>query len=241
MNSKFYFLLFAVLLIPLFTFAEEKTLYLVGIPGVEMNSDFNTYINALYKLSIAIAALLAVIKIIIAGLKWMLTDLITSKEDAKKDIQGAVLGLLIIIAAVVILNEINPQLTKTQIFIAPSEPMDFSEVSIEKKASDCVGKYGSYAWDSTTNTCKPSEDALKKETGIIERELSCTNAEGKNDNCAYSTALCKSKDGIPSPSYSGTGAIQNWRIICTPTFVKHKCEEGGGVWDTEHALCIKKQ
>ena len=236
MNSKFYFFLLILLLLPLFTFAQDPV-YLVGIPGVDIGSDFNSYINALYKLSIAIAALLAVIKIIVAGLKWMLTDLITSKEDAKKDIQGAVLGLLIIIAAVIILETINPQLTKTQIFLAPPESIDMSGVSIQKKASDCVGQYGSYAWDPINNICNPGQSTTTKDYGILQRELSCTDASGNPDGCAYSRSLCESKGGIPSPSYALTGQVQDWRIICTMKHVINECEEGGGTWNIDKALC----
>jgi hypothetical protein len=88
---------------------------LVGIPGVDnAASNFNQYINQLYFLSISIAALLAVIKIITGGVKWMLTGLVTSKEDAKNDIRSALLGLLLIISAVLILGTINPQLTNLE-------------------------------------------------------------------------------------------------------------------------------
>jgi len=85
---------------------------LVSIPGVDnAASNFTTYINQLYFLSISIGALLAVIMIIIGGVKWMLTDVVTQKSDAKNDIKGALLGLLLIISAFLILNTINPQLT----------------------------------------------------------------------------------------------------------------------------------
>ena len=77
-------------LIPLVSFAQDvgyKTL--VGLPGLKSSAtgevDFDTFINSLYAMSIGIAALLAVIKIIIAGVKYMLTDIITSKEEAKKE------------------------------------------------------------------------------------------------------------------------------------------------------------
>jgi hypothetical protein len=53
---------------------------------------------------------MAVVKIIFAGVKYMLSDLVTSKEAAKKDIRGALIGLLIVLGAVLILNTINPQL-----------------------------------------------------------------------------------------------------------------------------------
>jgi hypothetical protein len=85
---------------------------LVGIPGVPDTTDFNKYINALYALSISVAALLAVIKIVIAGVKWMMTDIVTAKGEAKKDIQGALIGLFVVLAAVLILTIINPNLVK---------------------------------------------------------------------------------------------------------------------------------
>ena len=94
---------------------------LVGIPGVDANTaSIGQYINALYILSISIAALLAVIKIIIAGVKYVLSDVVTSKADAKSDIQGALIGLLIVISAVVILETINPQLRAMSLFLEPA-------------------------------------------------------------------------------------------------------------------------
>jgi hypothetical protein len=41
----------------------------------------------------------------------MYSDIVTQKSDAKRDIQGALLGLLVIISAVVVLTIINPDLT----------------------------------------------------------------------------------------------------------------------------------
>ena len=113
-----HFFIFIILFSPLVLFAQTPQYNpLVGLPGVEgkplsASSDFNTFINALYAIASAIAALLAVIKVIIAGVKWMLTDIVTSKEEAKKDIKGALLGLLIVLSAVLILTVINPNLVK---------------------------------------------------------------------------------------------------------------------------------
>lgn len=69
------------------------------------------FLNGLFTLVIAGAALLVVIKLILAGVQYMFTDLITRKENAKKDIQNALLGLLVILASVTLLNTINPELT----------------------------------------------------------------------------------------------------------------------------------
>lgn len=112
-----------IAVIPTVVLAQTPTGFipLVGVPGLEANNtNIGTYINALYTLSISIAALLAVIKIIIAGVKYMLSDVVTSKADAKSDIQGALVGLLIVISAVVILETINPQLRVFRLIMAPA-------------------------------------------------------------------------------------------------------------------------
>jgi len=84
---------------------------LVGIPGVGDASNFDQYIDALYALSISLAALIAVVKIILAGAKYMLSDQPGDKSSAKDDIRNALIGLLIVIGAVVILNTVNSDLT----------------------------------------------------------------------------------------------------------------------------------
>ena len=85
---------------------------LVGIPGIntQTSASLPGYINALYTAAISIAAFMAVVKIIFAGVKYMVSDIANTKEDAKKDIRGALIGLLIVLGAVLILNTINPQL-----------------------------------------------------------------------------------------------------------------------------------
>lgn len=105
-----YIIIFSAL--PLVTLAQVKYDPLIRIPGVTDTESptFSGYINFLYALSISLAALLAVIKIIIAGVKYMLSDVVTSKGAAKQDIQAALFGLLLILGAYIILNTINPQL-----------------------------------------------------------------------------------------------------------------------------------
>ncbi len=85
---------------------------LVGIPGVtDSTQDLGGYANALYLLSISLAAMLAFLKIVLAGVKYVMTDIVVAKGDAKKDIEGALLGLLLIAGAALLLNTINPNLT----------------------------------------------------------------------------------------------------------------------------------
>lgn len=108
-------LLFAV--IPSFAFAGEGGFVpLVGIPGIDVSRvNLVGYLNALYILCISIGALFAVVKIGVAGAKYSMSDIITDKESAKKDIYGALLGLAILLATYVVLYTIDPRLTNLNI------------------------------------------------------------------------------------------------------------------------------
>jgi hypothetical protein len=110
-------LLVFILLVILPALASAQTVYtpLVNIFGDGTDPSFNNYINLLYSISISLAALLAVVKIIIAGAKYMLSDVSGTKSDAKGEITGALLGLLLIVGAYVILNVINPQLLENDL------------------------------------------------------------------------------------------------------------------------------
>ncbi len=103
-----------LLLLPIVTNAADIKLFQEGIPFLNSANDLNieNYINALYTAAISVAAILVVIKLILAGVKYMFSEIVTNKEEAKNDIKGALFGLIIILGAVTILNTINPNLTK---------------------------------------------------------------------------------------------------------------------------------
>lgn len=123
MKSLPLFLLTLLLWLPLAVLADETSgtvkyaplVVIDGLTNATNGGSFSDYIDFLYGLSIAIAALLAVIKIIVAGVKYMMSSLPGTKGNAKSEIQGALLGLLLILGAYLILNTINPALTKTTV------------------------------------------------------------------------------------------------------------------------------
>ncbi len=116
-------LAFLLLCLPLITFAQEGFVPLVGVPfidNVDVGGTASTrlagYANAFYIAAISLGAVVAVLKIIWAGVKYMLSDVITDKTQAKADIKGALLGLILIIGAVLMLNTISPNITALQAF-----------------------------------------------------------------------------------------------------------------------------
>ncbi len=115
-------ILVSVLFFPATIFAQSSYSTLIDGTPLSDTNDIGQYLNSIYLLAIVAAALFAVVKIIIAGVKYMLSDVVTSKEDAKKDIRTSLLGLIIIISAVLILNTINPNLTDFDLkFIKPEK------------------------------------------------------------------------------------------------------------------------
>jgi hypothetical protein len=229
-------LVFIVLLLPVVALAQYKPL--VGIPGVDPNADFNAYINALYTISIGIAALLAVIKIIIAGVKWMLTDIVTSKQEAKSDITNATIGLIIVIAAVLILNVINPNLTTTSVFVSqinerapsvtPTEsagpPLNPGEEQVSlpntpESEQNCTDPQGQYrgTWYETNNAdngwCVLPEGSISVKGDDVTCAKDTSSATGYN--CDEAKATCEASGGSWRDTKSSfAGAIQDNKIDC---------------------------
>ena len=88
---------------------------LAGIPGLTTTrlNDLNLpgLLQTLYKLAITVGALIAVFQITLAGFKYMGSEVITSKEEARNDISSSLLGLLIILSTALILKTISGDLS----------------------------------------------------------------------------------------------------------------------------------
>lgn len=156
-----------VLVAPTLIFAQNTPTSLINLPVSPQPGEngFSAYINLLYALSISAAALLAVIKIIIAGVKYMLTDVVTSKGDAIREIKGALLGLLLIIGAVLILTVINPKLLDATLEFDP-QPMP--DVAVAQPTVVSVGPGG--ASPSNPNA-RPVEEFAISSYGDIQQNL----------------------------------------------------------------------
>ncbi|MFT7507144.1 MAG: hypothetical protein ACI92I_000283 [Acidimicrobiales bacterium] len=180
--------------------APNEFVPLVGIPylvvpqGEELG--LGNYINALYKISISVAAFLAVVKIIFAGVKYMISDIVPTKEQAKKDIRGALLGLLIVIGAVLILTTINPQLTGLDalqkipgfsVKTGAHEGRSADQIRIEemcKSTFGCSKDVCGFVDDSIYDTCK--EDCENDKNGVFTPSLLpggvCTYVGNEREN-----------------------------------------------------------
>lgn len=145
------------------------------------------YVQALYKIAIAAGAILAVLMLMYAGAEYMFSDLITSKQTAKNRIQNALLGLLIILAAVTLLNTINPELTNVQV-IGKGGTVTIRGNSTNTE-DDVFGKGSTITLSEIEDICSGwvFRDAECEANGIKNLESRCTYVGGtfRKDSDTY--------------------------------------------------------
>lgn len=107
-------------LFPALSNAQYTYTPLEPIPGFSGATDFPAFIVALYKFGIWTVGIAALLMITIGGFMYLTSAGNTSKMDSAKGvITDALIGLIIALAAYLILYVINPDLVKVQISFSP--------------------------------------------------------------------------------------------------------------------------
>ena len=203
---------------------SEGFVPLVGIPGLDKEPDFNSYVNALYALAISVAALIAVIQIVIGGAQYMMDDLITHKSAAKERIKNALIGLLIIIAAALILTTINSDLTHLNIN-APQINLDNTKPTTTpwsqcEEGISCVILYCE-GWIFDGMEIKEGETDVDACRRVCQEdyfgEFSAHTVSPKSSTCKYDPVIASS---------------------CNPQNSWNCCEDVNSYeWDSAHQRC----
>ncbi|MCI0542782.1 hypothetical protein L0Y69_03475, partial [bacterium] len=107
-----------LLILPLVAWGQGYEL-LAPFDGSGESPSLSVYLIALFQMLLGAAVILAVIMIVIGGIQYMGSESIFSKEDAKKRIGGAMLGLLLAFLSYIILQAINPGLLKAGFSLVP--------------------------------------------------------------------------------------------------------------------------
>jgi hypothetical protein len=109
--------LFSLTALPVFAQGSGQFIPLLpDLPIVNDGSNLPTFINGIFRLTVGLAAILAVIMIVIGGFRYMMTESPFTMGDAKGQIADALIGLLIVLASILILRTINPELVQLDVF-----------------------------------------------------------------------------------------------------------------------------
>ncbi|MBI4135952.1 MAG: hypothetical protein HY481_00140 [Candidatus Vogelbacteria bacterium] len=90
-----------------------------GVVNRETVSSLTEYLSIIFPTLIALAATLAIIMIVIGGLEYIFSMVPGKKEEGLKRIKEAIWGLVLALAAYLILKTINPDLVTLR-FVIPS-------------------------------------------------------------------------------------------------------------------------
>lgn len=103
---------FVLFLSPALAHAGAPSSYslMVTLPVIGTSTTLPSYLTGMFQLLIGISGILAVLMIVVCGIKMMGGGSVSAKEEAKTCIRNAIFGLVIAIGSWVLLNTINPQL-----------------------------------------------------------------------------------------------------------------------------------
>lgn len=112
------------------------------------------YLNVMIKIFIGLCAVLAVVMIVIGGIEYMTTELISSKEAGKERIRGAIFGLLLALGAWTLLNQINPDLLKSDLksLINVTVPVTLDTTNFAKTEQTAASVGTGYKADGTPSS-----------------------------------------------------------------------------------------
>ena len=117
----------ALVFLPFAVFAQDSSIPstnqfvpLTNIPslteaGRSNTLDLTEFLNSIYKISIGVAAVIAVLQIMRAGIMYMGGDSITEKKEAKNLIALSIGGLVLVLSPVIVFSIINPNILSLKI------------------------------------------------------------------------------------------------------------------------------
>lgn len=128
---------------------------LAPLPGIDKPIDFTkecplgNYLNIVINLTIGLIAVIAMVMIVMGGIEYITSELISSKASAKERITGAIVGLLIALGSYLILNTLNPNLLNLCLDGIPNVSIEIHPFDTPQEPVN--GKYGTYTAGTPTN------------------------------------------------------------------------------------------
>jgi len=181
------------------TWVSSGYTLLAPLPGLEEPIDvasdnaLGNYLNAIIKLTIGIAAVMAMVMIVMGGIQYMTSELPGVKGAGKERIINAILGLLVALGAWIILFTINPDLLNTNIVIKKTliafedEPQAPINGEYKNYKTDNANIPVGADWVAMAGTPSILPDGVSTDKGDCNTvgQLNCTSLRGLNLGYVY--------------------------------------------------------
>jgi hypothetical protein len=217
--SEIHIIIFVVLYILIgFDVAHAKEITytpMTNLPGLSGAGNIPEFINRVYIMLIAVGATFGVLKIAFAGVKYTMSDVVTSKQSALADIKGVLLGLALLLIPALVLNTIYPQLTSLDILkglnggssggggggLTESQQQLQNQINTDNQTITNCGGLSSTNYDEEGNlVCVPNGQGIPTQSCIPPQQL--INGEcdlpTSNTNTQTNTAINSEDSDAPT-------------------------------------------
>lgn len=167
------------------------------------------YLKIIFRIGIALAGVLAVLMLVIGGIEYMSSDVITSKESAKGRMTNAILGLILVLGAYAILNTLNPKLLEINL------DLNKQTITVEEVAED--GTVLNIEYPQGTGRCPTDCVELRGAGGV---DVPIKNSSGTKVEKTLKQHLQTMTTALASSAVGGNwGVTEAWQPSRT-----HKAE-----------------
>lgn len=198
---------------PSFALAASVMPYdlLAPIAGTTQISSLKDYLNLIFRAAIGITGVLAVIMIVICGIRLMGTPSVSGKSEAKQCIWNAIFGIVIVLGSWLLLNTINPQLLQNDVTVADitaAPTAGAPGVIIEPQPTtpgwyyrfiDAAGNTRNQAAGNSAETCtRLEDDAQKRGITITQKCFEIRKVPQLAGEAATRNAICGNNSCVGS-------------------------------------------
>ncbi len=170
------------------------------------------YLNLMIKLIIGLASVLAVIMIVLGGMEYMTSELISTKEHGRERITNAILGLLLALGAYTLLYQINPHILDADLTNLKDEIVQV-DLESDVPQTPMNGKYADGTsvgtnWETTSGMAPTDLPSwLKRNNGECQTvgQKGCTSTRG-----LLGTHINNIHAGCPTCQLVLTGGTEFW-------------------------------
>jgi len=170
------------------------------LPGIDQTGklNFGTFLEQIFKILIALGALITVGAFIYAGIAYMSSETLGKINDAKARLRAAFFGLLLLLGAWVILYTINPQL------VTFSAGISQGGVAIPLSQPPAI-QQGCVGYDCVT----AEQRAIIQQVETDRGRAGADNVRTANEVERQQMEACTARGGdVLAPNWSSTN---NWR------------------------------